>query len=56
MTSTITDKQIDGKLLNLLQSEFPLADEPFSEIGGILGISESEVITVSYTHLLAHET
>ncbi len=34
----------DRKLLNTLQSAFPLADRPFESIGEKLGISESEVI------------
>ncbi len=34
----------DRRLLNLLQSEFPLAPKPFAEIGKRLGITEVEVI------------
>lgn len=35
---------IDRQLSNALQSSFPLVEEPFKEIGGTLGILESEVI------------
>ncbi len=35
---------IDKKLLNLLQKEFPLAEEPFRIIGENLGIREEEVL------------
>ncbi|MDO8691727.1 MAG: AsnC family transcriptional regulator, partial [Dehalococcoidia bacterium] len=34
----------DRRLLNLLQSEFPLVSKPFAAIGKQLGISEAEVI------------
>ncbi|MBC8230071.1 Lrp/AsnC family transcriptional regulator [bacterium] len=34
----------DKKLLNLIQSDFPITSEPYKEIGIKLGISESEVI------------
>ena len=37
-------EQIDNKLLNLLQSEFPLSNSPFKDLGDLLSISESEVI------------
>ena len=35
---------IDRKLLNLIQSRFPLADRPYLELGEELGISEQETI------------
>ena len=38
-----TDK-LDNELLNLLQSEFPISESPFLELGARLSISESEVI------------
>ena len=34
----------DRKLLNLIQSRFPLVDRPYAELGGELGIGEQEVI------------
>jgi DNA-binding Lrp family transcriptional regulator len=37
--------QIDRKLLNLIQADFPLSPEPYREIGEALGISEEKVIT-----------
>ena len=37
-------EKIDNELLNHLQSNFPLVEEPFLEIGKSLSISESEVI------------
>ena len=37
-------KKIDNELLNHLQSNFPLVEEPFLEIGSKLSISESDVI------------
>ncbi len=35
---------VDRKLLNIIQSEFPLVDEPYKSIGDELGIDEDEVI------------
>jgi DNA-binding Lrp family transcriptional regulator len=35
---------VDKKLLNLIQSNFPITSEPYKEIGFKLGISEEEVI------------
>ena len=35
---------VDKQLLNLIQSDFPIASEPYKEIGIKLGISEAEVI------------
>jgi DNA-binding Lrp family transcriptional regulator len=35
---------VDRKLMNVLQSEFPLVEMPFSHIGGQLGVPEAEVI------------
>ncbi len=34
---------IDRRLLNLIQEDFPLAAEPFAEVAGRLGIGEAEV-------------
>ena len=34
----------DRRLLNIVQSKFPLAEEPYREIGASLGIEEDEVI------------
>ncbi len=36
---------IDKKLINLLQVDFPLTPTPFSDMGGRLGLSEAEVIS-----------
>ncbi len=41
----MTADQIDRKLLNLIQANFPLSPEPYREIGEILGISEEEVLS-----------
>ena len=35
---------IDRKLLNSIQTEFPLVDEPYAHIAKELGISESELL------------
>ena len=35
---------LDRKLLNILQSEFPLAPQPYNCLGERLGISESEAL------------
>ncbi|KUK81449.1 MAG: Transcriptional regulator [Pelotomaculum thermopropionicum] len=35
---------VDNKLINLIQSNFPLVPEPYREIGAILGIGEDEVM------------
>ncbi|MBM3959648.1 MAG: Lrp/AsnC family transcriptional regulator [SAR202 cluster bacterium] len=37
--------KIDRELLNILQSEFPLVEEPFKAIGARLGTEEAEVFT-----------
>ena len=34
----------DRKLLNVIQSKFPLVDRPYQDLGEELGISEQEVI------------
>jgi siroheme decarboxylase len=34
---------IDRKLLNLIQQDFPITAEPFAEVGAHLGIDEAEV-------------
>jgi DNA-binding Lrp family transcriptional regulator len=36
---------LDKRLLNRIQSEFPLAVRPFDELGQALGVSEDEIIT-----------
>ena len=40
MTMDLTDR----KLLNLIQSQFPLADQPYQQLGDELGITEQQVI------------
>lgn len=40
----MTGDKIDGKLLNLVQTEFPLSEKPFAELGRCLGIAAGEVI------------
>lgn len=35
---------IDRQLINALQGEFPLSEEPFAEVGVALGLDEDEVI------------
>ena len=35
---------LDKKLLNMIQSNFPLVPEPYRELGNALGITEEEVI------------
>lgn len=36
---------IDGKLLNLVQWQFPLTGEPYADLGAQLGVAEAEVIS-----------
>jgi siroheme decarboxylase len=36
--------EIDKKILNILQKEFPLAEQPFLVVAGKCGISEEEVL------------
>ncbi|MFX4260636.1 AsnC family transcriptional regulator [Pelotomaculum propionicicum] len=36
--------QVDKKLLNLIQADFPLSPEPYREIGEALGITEEDVL------------
>ena len=36
---------VDRKLLSLIQTEFPLAPEPYRELGDALGVPEEEVMT-----------
>lgn len=36
--------RLDRKILNIIQSEFPIASRPFREVGERLGIEEEEVI------------
>lgn len=35
---------IDRRLINALQGEFPLSETPFAEVGAALGLTEDEVI------------
>ena len=35
---------VDRKLLNIIQSEFPLVEEPYRHVGDSLGITEDEVL------------
>jgi len=37
--------EIDRKILNLIQEEFPLAERPYLVIGKSVGITEQEVLT-----------
>lgn len=36
--------EIDRKLINALQGDFPLSETPYAEVGARLGLSEAEVI------------
>ncbi len=36
--------RMDRKILNIIQSEFPIVSRPFCEVGGRLGMEEDEVI------------
>jgi len=36
--------QIDRSLVNLMQKDFPLTEEPFAELGSRLGLSEPEIL------------
>ena len=36
--------EVDKKILNLLQTEFPITEEPFKAVGEMIGISEDEVL------------
>ena len=36
--------EIDRKILNLIQDDFPIAAEPFAEVGAQLGIDADEVL------------
>jgi DNA-binding Lrp family transcriptional regulator len=36
--------EIDRKILNLIQEEFPLVERPYAEIGRAIGIDEKEAI------------
>ncbi len=35
---------IDKKILDIIQSDYPICSRPYSEIGKILGLTESEVL------------
>lgn len=43
MTPTLTD-ELDRRLLNDFQHDFPLVDEPYAEIAHRLGTSEADVL------------
>ncbi len=43
-TSTSTMDLVDRKILNVIQTRFPLVEKPFEAVGGEIGIPESEVI------------
>ena len=43
--TTDTMDIVDRKLLNIIQSNFPVVERPYLEIGNELGIAESEVLT-----------
>ncbi|MFU2486843.1 Lrp/AsnC family transcriptional regulator [Thauera sp. WH-1] len=36
--------EVDRRLINALQGDFPLSETPFAEVGAALGLPESEVI------------
>ncbi|MBV2264812.1 MAG: AsnC family transcriptional regulator [Thauera sp.] len=36
--------EVDRRLINAIQGEFPLSGRPFAEVGAALGLSEGEVI------------
>ena len=40
----MTIDQMDKQLLNLIQSDFPITERPFQDLGQQLGISEEEVL------------
>ena len=44
MTADSNLDAVDRRLLNILQSSFPLVEEPFDSIGGELGIDRDDVI------------
>ncbi|MDE2686186.1 MAG: AsnC family transcriptional regulator [Chloroflexota bacterium] len=43
-TSTSTMDLVDRKILNVIQTRFPIVEKPFEAVGGEIGIPESEVI------------
>ena len=44
MANKITTDLTDRELLNLVQSDFPLAEQPYEAVGRALGIAEAEVL------------
>lgn len=38
-------EEIDRNIVNLLQTGFPLSDEPYAEVASTLGITETELLT-----------
>jgi DNA-binding Lrp family transcriptional regulator len=47
--------ELDRKIINTLQSGFPLSEEPYAEVAGQLGINEEELLG-RLTRLLDDET
>ncbi|MEA1890414.1 MAG: AsnC family transcriptional regulator [Pseudomonadota bacterium] len=45
---------LDRKIINVLQSGFPLSKEPFAEVAGQMGIDEAELIS-RLQHLLENK-
>ena len=39
-----TPDEVERRLINAIQGEFPLSERPFAEVGAALGLSEDEVI------------
>jgi DNA-binding Lrp family transcriptional regulator len=37
--------ELDRKIINVLQSGFPISNEPYADVAAQMGISEAELIT-----------